>query len=108
MAIVLKTPEEIESLRDVNCLLCDILNRLEYFVCPGRTPRQISERFTAMVRQAGATPIFLGYQRSADARPFPASLCVSVNPVVTHGVPDERLLRDGDLVNLDAGLGLRG
>lgn len=108
MAIALKSPEEINQLALANQLLRKILDRLEPLAAPGRTSREIAERFESLVRQAGAIAAFKNYQRSADSAPFPAACCISVNSVLTHGVPDDRFFRPGDIVKIDAGISLHG
>ncbi len=108
MAILLKSPEEIKQLEHANRVLRDILDKLEPLAGAGRTGRELADRFESHARQAGAIPAFKMYQRSSQSRPFPAACCISVNSVLTHGVPSDRYFRPGDLVKVDAGISLNG
>ncbi len=108
MAISLKSPGEIKQLEHANKVLRDILDRLRALAIAGRTPREIADRFEACARQAGAIAAFKNYQRTAESPPFPASCCISVNSVLTHGVPGDRYFKPGDLVKIDAGISLNG
>jgi methionyl aminopeptidase len=74
-----------------------LLDELRAAVQPGMKTRALDELSRAYLAAHGATPAFLGY------RGFPATLCVSVNEEVVHGIPGERRIREGDLVSLDAG-----
>ncbi len=71
-------------------------------VRPGVRTRELDDAARSFIEAAGAKPAFLGYQG------YPASLCVSVNEEVIHGIPGERLIREGDIVGLDCGIDLGG
>lgn len=108
MAILLKSPEEIKQLERANRVLREILDRLYLLAIPGKTPREIADRFEASARHSGAIAAFKNYQRTQESAPFPAACCVSVNSVLTHGVPGDRYFKPGDLVKIDAGISLNG
>ena len=61
-----------------------------------------------MIREAGRRPSFKNYKTPDDKIPYPGSLCVSINEEVVHGIPGERVLKDGDVVSLDLGMEYKG
>ena len=95
--IELKSPGEIERMRQAGRVVAGLLRRLESVARAGIKTKLFDEASRAFLKQQGAQPAFLGY------RGFPASVCVSVNEEVVHGIPGERRLQEGDLVSLDAG-----
>lgn len=100
--IHIKTPAEIEIMRQSNCLVACTLQKLREAVKPGITTKELDEIAEHSIRAAGAMPAFKGY------RGYPASLCVSVNEEVVHGIPDSRRLREGEIVSMDLGALLNG
>jgi methionyl aminopeptidase len=100
--IQLKTPREIETMRHAGQIAADVLVALREAVVPGTTTRKLDLLAEEMVRSRGATPAFKGY------RDFPATLCVSVNEEVVHGIPDDRAISEGDLVSIDIGTKFEG
>jgi methionyl aminopeptidase len=95
--IELKTARELALMRRAGAVVAGLLEALVASLQPGMRTRELDELARAHLRREGAAPAFLGY------RGFPASICVSVNDEVVHGIPGERRLREGDLVSLDAG-----
>jgi methionyl aminopeptidase len=100
--IVLKSRREIELMRQAGRLAAQVLDRLEAAVRPGTRTRELDALAEEFIRGAGAVPAFKGY------RGFPASICVSVNDEVVHGIPGQRVLREGDIVSVDVGVLLGG
>jgi methionyl aminopeptidase len=100
--VELKTPEQIAVMRRSGKLLHEVHETLAAAIRPGITTNQLDTLAHDMIRDAGATPNFLGYQG------YPATLCISVNEVVVHGIPDDRPLQDGDVVSIDGGLIIDG
>lgn len=82
-----------------------VLEEVAKLVAPGVSVEALDARAEELIRDGGDTPAFLGYA-SDGARPYPATLCVSVNDEVVHGIPNEggRILEEGDIVSLDLGL----
>lgn len=107
-AIVLKSPREIELMRAAGRLVHQILDAMAGLVRPGVTTAQLNEETTRIIRDAGATALFLGVRNPQARFPFPASICSSVNAEVVHGIPNDRPLRDGDIVSVDCGVRLKG
>ena len=100
--IELKTPQEIGLMRQAGRIVGGLLAYLAGLVRPGIKTKQLDEEAMTYLRRHGAQPAFLGY------RGFPATICVSVNEQVVHGIPAERKLLEGDLVSLDAGAVVEG
>lgn len=103
MAITIKTPEQIALMRESGRLLAKVHKELERELHEGMTTKDIDRKGEEIIRSFGCIPNFLNYNG------FPASICVSVNDEVVHGIPaDDRFLQDGDIVSLDAGLIYKG
>jgi methionyl aminopeptidase len=100
--IILRTADEIERMRAAGKLVAQVLADLERRIKPGLTTRELDRVAERMIREAGAVPAFKGY------RGYPATVCVSINEQVVHGIPGPRRLKPGDLVSLDVGAYLRG
>jgi methionyl aminopeptidase len=96
--IVLKSPREIERMRQAGHVLADVVDHLRTTVRVGMSTLEIDEEVEAFISDRGATPAFKGY------RGFPATVCVSINEEVVHGIPSaHRRLKEGDIVGLDLG-----
>jgi len=93
--IIIKDSHEIEGIRKSGVLLMSILAKVEKMIEPGLKTDDINTLVHEMTIKAGAVPAPLGYGG------FPKSVCVSVNEVICHGIPGERVLMDGDIVNVD-------
>ena len=100
--IVCKSPEEVAKMRAANALVAGVLGELREVVKPGVTAQELDAVAEMRVREAGATPAFKGYHG------YPATLCVSINDAVVHGIPSPRKLVEGDIVSLDMGVVLDG
>lgn len=102
----LKTNEEIETLREGGKRLTHVLETLASETRPGITTAELDERARTLFKEVGGEAAFLNYQPPGAPRSFPASVCISINDVVVHGIPTENVqtIEDGDLVMLDAGL----
>jgi methionyl aminopeptidase len=100
--IYLRRPEDIEGIRRSARVTAACLDHLERLVQPGVTPKQLDHAAEEFVRDHKAVPAFLGYYE------YPATLCVSVNETVVHGIPTDVPLSEGDIVGLDMGVVLDG
>jgi len=100
--IELKSAEEIELMRRAGRVVAGLLETLAGQARPGVKTKALDDAARTFLREHGAQPAFLGY------RGFPASICVSVNEEVVHGIPGDRMIREGDVVSLDAGAVVRG
>ncbi len=95
--IYLKTDEEIELLREADLVVARTLGELAKWVAPGITTRRLDQIADEFIRAQGCKPGFLGLYG------YPASVCISVNEVVVHGIPGNYVLEDGDIVSIDCG-----
>jgi len=103
---MIKTKEEIEIMREGGKRLAEILQRVSDEVKPGIKIEVLDNLAEKLIREGGDEPSFLGYTPEGASRPYPATLCVSVNDEIVHGIPNEgnRVLKEGDIVGLDLGL----
>jgi methionyl aminopeptidase len=107
--IAIKTPEEIKILREGGKILASILLKTADYAKSGVATLELDEYAESLIKKAGGEPSFKNYKTSRDKFPFPASLCVSINDEVVHGIPSsERILKEGDIVGLDLGLKWHG
>ncbi len=101
MAIVIKTPDEIERMRIAGRLAAEVLDFIAPYVRPGVTTGELDRLcHDYMVNVQGTVPAPLNYA-PPGYRPFPKSICTSVNHQVCHGIPGDRVLKSGDIVNID-------
>lgn len=105
---VLKSVREIELMRAAGRIVHQVLERMREMVEPGVRVLDLSLAAEEMIRSAGAEALFKGVTSPATRFPFPAAICASVNEVVVHGVPDERVLVEGDILSVDCGVRLKG
>ena len=99
-----KTPSEIEAIRKSGSMLATILSKIEELLKPGVTGRQIDEMAQTELRKLGGKPAFLGVPGGPGVQDFPASVCISPNDAVVHGIPDDTPFKEGDVVGFDFGV----
>ncbi len=103
MAVTIKSPQEIALMRDAGKILAEVHERLAELITPGISTIEIDRKGEEWIRQAGCIPSFKNYEG------YPASICVSINDEVVHGIPNEdHHLFEGDIVSLDAGVIYQG
>ena len=95
MKIIVKSEEEIELLREPCAIVRDCLKFVGERIRAGMTTKEVDQLVYDFIKASGAEPSCLGYYG------YPASACVSVNEVVVHGIPGDRVIRDGDVVSVD-------
>lgn len=105
--IYLKTDDEIELLRQSNLLVGRTLAEVAKMIRPGVTTLELDRVAEAFIRDNGAIPTFKGFP-SKFGKPFPGTLCTSVNDEVVHGIPNDTPLKDGDIVSVDCGVFMNG
>lgn len=107
--INLKNASDIEILRKGGRILAEILAALRKEIRVGVSTKYLNDCVEKMIFKAGARPAFLGYWPKGVGRPYPASLCTSLNSVIVHGLPSEGvILKEGDILGLDLGLEFQG
>jgi methionyl aminopeptidase len=104
----IKTAEQIELMRAAGLVVGETLELVRSSVRPGLTTGDLDELAETYIRDQGAVPSFQGVPGPPGAADFPASLCVSVNDEVVHGIPGERVIDEGDIVSVDCGAIVEG
>lgn len=104
--MIVRTQEEREGVIESGRRLGVVLEEVAKAVAPGVTTAELDAIAERLIREGGDEPAFLDYTPEHAARPYPATLCVSVNDEVVHGIPNEapRTLKEGDIASLDLGL----
>jgi len=100
--VPLKSPQEIKIMREGGKILAQIIKEIKEKIKPGVSTQELDRLAESLIFKFGAKPAFKGYQG------FPASLCVSINEEVVHGVPSARKIKEGDIVKLDLGIFYKG
>jgi methionyl aminopeptidase len=106
--VTLKSPHELEKMRAAGRVVGRTLRDVADAATPGTTLAELDAIGAAGIAEHGARPSFLGYHPFHAPVPYPATLCLSVNDVIVHGIPDDRVLRAGDLLSIDCGAELDG
>ena len=103
MAVTIKSEREIALMREAGKILAEVHEKLGEIIAPGISTLDIDKKGEELIRSYGCIPSFLNYEG------YPASICVSVNDEVVHGIPHKKhYLREGDIVSLDAGVIYKG
>jgi methionyl aminopeptidase len=106
--ITLKSPAQLQRMREAGRVVAHTLQQVTEAARPGVSLAELDAVGAASIRTAKARPSFLQYHPTFAPRPFPAVLCLSVNDVIVHGIPDKRVLREGDILSIDCGAELDG
>jgi methionyl aminopeptidase len=105
MSIIIKNDFQIEKIREASKRLAFVMNEVVKKVKPGISAKELDEYAEKLILDGGDIPAFKNYKPSLHSKPYPNSLCVSVNNEIVHGVPHkEKVIKDGDIVSLDLGL----
>ncbi len=105
--IMLKSPREIDLLRDAGLVVAEALEIMREHARPGVTTAELDRLAEEHIRARGAEPAFKGYRVPGVKLPYPASICASINEEVVHGIPGDRALAEGDLLSIDVGARLK-
>jgi methionyl aminopeptidase len=100
--IYIKKPKEIEMIKKSADILRRVFHKVDEYIRPGITSKELDDFIFETIVSFKAEPAFLGY------RGYPASSCISINDEVVHGIPDQRVLKEGDLVKVDIGVNYQG
>ena len=103
-----KSRSEIERMRRAGRIVAEVLDLIGAEIAPGVSTAHLDELAEAHIRRAGAIPSFKGYPGANPRHPFPASVCISLDQEIVHGIPGERTIKDGQIVSVDAGAILDG
>ena len=106
--IYLKTREEIELMRESALMVSRTLGIIAREIKPGVTPLFLDRMAEQYIRDNGGIPAFKGYKGGRGVPDFPATLCISINEAVVHGIPTDAPLRDGDIISVDCGVKKNG
>ena len=107
--IELKSTREIAAMRDAGRVVAGTYVRLKEAIRPGVSLRELDELATGFLKSQGAQPLYKGYRGNPPSHPpFPGTICASVNDEICHGLPDQRVLSEGDIVGIDIGLKYKG
>jgi methionyl aminopeptidase len=106
--IELKSEQERAHMRAAGQVVAEVLQVLKAVVAPGLPTMELDRLADAEIKKRGAQSVFRGYQAYEGQPPYPATVCVSVNEQVVHGIPGSRRLKEGDLVSLDLGARVSG
>jgi methionyl aminopeptidase len=109
MFIPIKRPQDIERMRVSGRLVAEIFAMLGEQIKPGVSLKELDRRVEDYLKKYGAAPLYKGYRGNPPTHPpFPGVICASVNNEICHGLPDNRVLKEGDIVGIDIGLRYRG
>ena len=103
-----KSRPEIDRMRKAGRIVAEVLALVESELKPGVSTAHLDQVAERLIRRAGAVPSFKGYHATRSNPGFPASLCISIDHEVVHGIPGDRIIRDGQVVSVDAGAILDG
>jgi len=96
--MILRTAGELQLMNEANALVHKVLDGIAERIAPGVTTRELDEFAEKMIRDAGAVPAFLHY------RGYPATLCTSIDDVIVHGIPNDVVLKEGNIIGVDCGV----
>lgn len=106
--IKLKSANDLEGLRESGKILARVLVALSRAAVSGASLKLLDELARKLLKDAGAESAFLGYRPEESRKPYPAAICTSLNDQIVHGLPDERVLKSGDLLKIDIGVNYKG
>ena len=106
--VEIKNDDALDAMREAGRVVARCLAAAREHAAVGVSLIELDKAAHDVIRQAGATSPFLNYHPSFAPTPFPAVICASVNDAIVHGIPDDYVLRDGDLVSIDCGATLNG
>lgn len=109
LVIIIKTQKEIEAMRIAGKHHAHVLHEVAQLVRPGISTGELDTAAEKLVREMGDIPAFKDYRPKGAKSAFPATLCISINDEVVHGIPSQqRILQEGDIISLDLGVNHQG
>ncbi len=108
--VILKSPQQIETMREGGHILATILGQVKEKAVVGASTKELDDYVRQLCKEYKVIPVFLNYTPYGADRPYPAAICISINDEIVHGIPNEspRLLKNGDVVSLDMGVKYKG
>ena len=107
--IRIKTKDDIKILREGGKRHSEIMQLLVAKIVPGITTKEVDDYAETLIKECGDTASFLNYKPTGAKYPYPASVCISINNEIVHGIPSEkRIIKEGDIVSIDLGLTHKG
>lgn len=100
--IYIKNDSDISKMREAGSIVRDTLNHIKSIIKSGISTKYLDREAEKYILNCGATPSFKGYYG------FPSTLCVSINNEIIHGIPSDRIIKDGDIVSVDCGANIHG
>ncbi len=109
MSVIIKNKEQIEIIREGGKILAHVLEKVSKKVKVGISTFELDKYAYDLIKEGGDIPAFLNYKPEGAPKAFPATICISVNNEIVHGIPSKaRILKEGDIVSLDLGLKHKG
>ena len=109
MSVIIKTQKQIDIIREGGKILARVLDKVTKKVKSGISTYDLDKYAYDLIKEEGGTPAFLNYKPDGAPLAFPATICISVNNEIVHGIPSKtRILKEGDIVSLDLGLKYKG
>jgi methionyl aminopeptidase len=106
--IICKSADEIRLMRKAGRIVAKVFLKIEEIIKPGITTDYIDRIAEEIITGEKAIPAFKGYIGKVGKKPFPSSVCISINEQVVHGIPGKRVIKDGELVSIDVGVKING
>ncbi|HHU90189.1 MAG TPA: type I methionyl aminopeptidase [Clostridiaceae bacterium] len=101
--IVIKSQRELDKMKRAGEIVALVHQRMLELIEPGITTIELDREAEKIIKRSGAIPSFKGFPSAYGGKPFPGSICASVNDVVIHGIPDNTVLQEGDIISIDVG-----
>jgi methionyl aminopeptidase len=106
--IICKSADEIKLMRQAGKIVTEVLLQIKNNLKPGVQTSYLDKLAEELIYKMGALPAFKGYVGKLNSTPYPASICVSINEEVVHGIPGKKTVKEGDLVSVDVGVKYQG
>lgn len=106
--IICKSADEIRLMREAGRIVAKVFLKIEEIIKPGITTGYIDKIVEEVITGEKAVPAFKGYVGKVGKKPFPSSVCISIDEQVVHGIPGKRVIKDGELVSIDIGVKING
>jgi len=106
--IICKSADEIRLMRKAGMIVAEVFLKIEEIIKPGITTDYIDRMAEEIIKSERAIPAFKGYTGKVGKKPFPSSVCISIDEQVVHGIPGKRVIKDGELVSIDVGVKIDG